>query len=200
MWVRNEYRQSFPDGLSVWDWASKHNRYMAMLKKQNVRVHVEWMEEYEDNDGRNNRRGRMLTERQTLHQSAFDLMVHAIYSWCKRCVQDWKPTHFWINESIEEVMEIFSAFVQWMVRILRNWDLHQVTACPMQLDISFVFDEMKVVTRGMQSQWRSYDGPYPSTSECSQFTEFTQMVPGDMLCSTEMFSVPTNHRSKGLKI
>ena len=142
-------RQRFPDGITVKDWASKHNRYMKALKEHNIQVHIEWMEEYVDNDGRSGK-GKVQKERQELNQSAFDLMVHAIYSWCKRCVQDWKPSHYRIDDNMEDVMEILSGAVQWMANIMENWDKYGHTSCPMQLDVSVVFDAQKVRNEGMQ--------------------------------------------------
>merc|ERR1719356_1407443 len=96
------------------------------------------MEPYNDN-------GIMREELQTLKQSAFELMVHAVDSWCRRFVQDWKSTHYRIDHSMEEVMHILGNFVIRTGNRIQHWENFGQTLCPMQLDISFVFDKEKVV-------------------------------------------------------
>ena len=162
-------RRQFPNGLSVRDWASTQNRYLMMLKEHKVRVQVEWEEQYIDPDPRNGGRGQIQKEMQTLRQSAWELIVHAVISWSKRCVQDWKPTQYRIDEPMNEVMEMYSDFVRWIVvNIMGNWEKYEHTSCPMQLDISFVFDPKKVVNQGIESV----------------FSHFQMYTDGAMLCLT----------------
>ena len=143
-------RQKFPNGLSVRDWAAEHNRYLKTLKDHNVKVRLEWMESFEDiNDDEKGTgdRGTLLDEMQVIDRLAFEIMVHAVISWSKRVVQDWKTTQYRIDDSMEEVMAMFDAHVQW-VHNLGGFHWEQ-TACPMQIDISFVFDKERVKYKGL---------------------------------------------------
>ena len=134
-------RQRFPNGLSVQKWASHCNRYMMALKQYNVPVRVKWMESFTDNDGGHGVQ-RIRSEEQRIDGKAYDILVHAVGGWSKRCVQDWKTTQNRIDDSEEEFMEMFGAHIRWMHNAAKfTWEQ---TVCSMQIDICYVFDKQRV--------------------------------------------------------
>ena len=140
-------RRRFPNGLSVKDWAADHNRYLKAMKDYNIQIDLEWMETFNDPDRRNSGQNQIRNEMQRVNGTAYDIMVHAVRSWSKRCVQDWKTTQYRIDDSEERVMETFGAYVEWVNNSGKfTWEQ---TVCPSQIDICFVFDKKKIVNKGL---------------------------------------------------
>ena len=140
-------RSKYGDGLSVHEWALKSLHFEA-LREQKVRVHLEWNDSYiadVDGDvamknGQNPQRKKI--EKQSINQSAAELMEGAVKSWTARCVHHWKQTHLRIDDSMEAAVRYLHSTVRWVHTVVENYsNRHRQNACPFQVDLCLVFDQ-----------------------------------------------------------